>query len=326
MTETQSYEIVIVTDGEGNACAHKARCAHLNLPANNRRLGSQLAMSAASKREVIEQVYGGFEDLEDDPENWAAFAAHEGFRFIACCDRLLPAEVAPVVEEPAVEIESDERLTLASDVCYDSPMTKTKNVPAARPVPCQNRMNHPHLMADSTDCNPAYVQPIVLDFNGTEISIDDRVQINSATDDADFLGGSHGTVVGFDNGALLVKLASGTVEQTRGIRVRIVAEPVETASCPTCGEVVAGSPLAMQVHNTNEHGASALKATATLTIAGRDVELTSDQLDLIAMCIGSAAGHARTGLSREAAAELYTLLTPGIYDAVNEMIEGDDRE
>lgn len=203
MTTTAAHQITIVTDGEGNCTAHKAGCADLRQPRNNKRLGNQETYTFSSKREVIETIYGGFEDLEDDPENWAAFASHQGFQFIACCDKLLPAEtVAEVPAEPVVE--------------------------TASPVACLKRMAHPHLLADSAECNPAYVAPTVVDFDGTPIKMDDKVQINSATSDNEFVGSCIGTVVGIDNGVLLVESATGSgVEETRPVRVRVVAPVVE---------------------------------------------------------------------------------------------------
>jgi hypothetical protein len=79
--------VVILNTGDARVSIHAPGCAHLNgkRDAAIRSGGSCELAHYATRRAIVEDVYGGHEELEENPEGWADYAARAGLTFAPCC-------------------------------------------------------------------------------------------------------------------------------------------------------------------------------------------------------------------------------------------------
>lgn len=83
--------ITVVEFDDGSGAVHAAGCADLRKGRNIGGLTHQSTGNYATRRDVVMDLYGGHEGLEEDPGNWEAYAVSATLTFLPCCSAL-PAE------------------------------------------------------------------------------------------------------------------------------------------------------------------------------------------------------------------------------------------
>lgn len=80
-----AVEVVTTTD---NAIrVHAAGCSHTKRDQDlvKRSGGSVDLLEYTTRREAVLDIFGGHEELEEEPEAWATYAKRSGLTFSPCC-------------------------------------------------------------------------------------------------------------------------------------------------------------------------------------------------------------------------------------------------